>query len=83
MPSARSPPGPGTSLGVPGSSSQAGDRQREAARKVPVHQSCSSPQKTKQKESVCVGRGAAEAAWCHLRDTRKLALNPSEARVPE
>lgn len=26
---------------------------------------------------------AAEAAWCHLRDTQKLALNPSWAREAE
>lgn len=36
-----------------------------------------------EREHVCVGRGAAEAAWCHLRDTQKLALNPSEAREAE
>lgn len=50
---------PGASLGVPCGSRRG--RERLAARKVPVHRSCSSPQKTKQKASVsvCVGRGAA------------------------
>lgn len=34
-------------------------------------------------EGDCGGLHRAEAAWCHLRDTRKLALNPSEAREAE
>lgn len=34
-------------------------------------------------EGDCGGLHRAEAAWCHLRDTRKLALNSLEAREAE
>ena len=90
VPSARSPWGQARPSASPAA---AAERERQAevgSKEGACARILQQPSKDKA-ERECVhawGGGLrraalSEAAWCHLRDTRKLALNPSEAREAE